>query len=68
MSRIAAFAVIVMIGFLLPLFSVGATDPTKILHVGIVWIGDGPGPNTVAFDHRLAEFGYAEERASPAPP
>ena len=60
--RIAAFAVTVILGVLATLFSVGAAEPTKMLHVGVVWVGDGPWPNTVAFDHRLAELGYAEGR------
>jgi putative ABC transport system substrate-binding protein len=59
----AAFAFTVTLGVVAPLFLVAAAEPTKMLHVGIVWVGGGPGPNTIAFDHRLAELGYAEGKA-----
>jgi len=60
MPRTAGFSAIVILGVLASLFSVGAAEPTKMLYVGIVWIDRGPGQNTLAFDQRLAELGYAE--------
>jgi putative ABC transport system substrate-binding protein len=58
MPRVAAFAGIVILGALGPLFPAGAAEPTRMAHVGVVWIGSGP--NNVAFDQRLGELGYAE--------
>jgi len=61
MPRIAAFAVMMILGALAPLLCARAAEPAKVFHVGIVSINT-PGPKTssIALEQRLHDLGYLE--------
>ena len=60
MSRIAAFAVMMILGAVAPLVSAPAEEPTKTFHIGIVSVAPGSKSNILAFEQRLRDLGYVE--------
>src|SRR5215470_6018756 len=62
MSRIAAFAIIAVLGVLtLPALSAGAAEPPKMFRIGIVSLAaPRTAPHWVAFEQRLRELGFVE--------
>jgi putative ABC transport system substrate-binding protein len=59
MPRIAACAVVLLLGALAPVLSARAAEP-KMFHVGIVFLPPCVGSNSLAFEQRLRDLGYVE--------